>query len=139
MGYMAASSSSVAKKLNKAVPLAIDTALGMMGDKYTLAIIERIYQNNAMRFLALEQGIPGISPRTLSIRLKQLEKDGLLHRQAYAQKPPKVEYTLTEKGICASPCYPALISLGGAIPPNRCRRTRINRCINFLPWLFRGC
>ncbi len=99
---MAARSSSVAPKTTAkkaAVPLAIDTALGMMGDKYTLAIIERIYQNNAMRFLGLEQGIPGISPRTLSIRLKQLEKDGLIHRQAFAQKPPKVEYTLTEKGI----------------------------------------
>jgi DNA-binding HxlR family transcriptional regulator len=88
-----------APQKKEANPLAIDVALGMMGDKYTLAIIERIYQNNAMRFLALEQGIPGISPRTLSIRLKQLDVDGLIHRQAFAQKPPKVEYTLTEKGI----------------------------------------
>lgn len=77
----------------------IDHALSVMGDKYTLAIIERLYQHNALRFLALEKGIPGISPRTLSMRLKALEGVGLIERHAYAEKPPKVEYNLTEKGI----------------------------------------
>lgn len=81
------------------ISLPIDNALSVMGDKYTLGIVERLYQHNALRFLALEKGIPGISPRTLSMRLKALEEAGLIERHAYAEKPPKVEYNLTEKGI----------------------------------------
>lgn len=91
MGEMPANTDSIA--------LPIDAALAVMGDKYTLAIVERLYQHNTLRFLALEKGIPGISPRTLSMRLKMLEEEGLLERQAFAQKPPRVEYSLTEKGL----------------------------------------
>lgn len=77
----------------------MDMALKVMGDKYTLAIVERLYQQDTLRFLALEKGIPGISPRTLSMRLKAMEEAGLIDRRAFAEKPPKVEYSLTERGI----------------------------------------
>jgi DNA-binding HxlR family transcriptional regulator len=78
---------------------AIDQALAIVGDKYSLSIVDRLYQNNAQRFVELEQGVTGISPRTLSARLKHLEREGLLHRQAFATMPPRVEYTLTEQGM----------------------------------------
>lgn len=77
---------------------AIDKALSVVGDKYSLSIVDRLYQNNAQRFVELEQGVTGISPRTLSARLKHLEREGLIHRQAFATMPPRVEYTLTEQG-----------------------------------------
>lgn len=78
---------------------AIDKALSIVGDKYSLSIVDRLYQNNAQRFVELESGVTGISPRTLSARLKHLEREGLIHRQAFATMPPRVEYTLTEQGM----------------------------------------
>lgn len=76
----------------------IDKALNVVGDRYSLAIVDRLYQHNVLRYGELESDIPGISPRTLSIRLKQLDEAGLITRQAFATKPPRVDYSLTEKG-----------------------------------------
>jgi DNA-binding HxlR family transcriptional regulator len=50
------------------------------------------------RFTELEHSCPGISPRTLSERLRALEQEGILVRRSYAESPPRVEYELTAKG-----------------------------------------
>ncbi|MCP3803902.1 helix-turn-helix transcriptional regulator [Allokutzneria sp. A3M-2-11 16] len=50
------------------------------------------------RFTELRAGLPGISPKTLSARLRRLEETGLVTRTAYAEVPPRVEYELTEAG-----------------------------------------
>ena len=50
------------------------------------------------RFCELERSLAGISPRTLSLRLRALEEEGIVERQTYAEVPPRVEYQLTEKG-----------------------------------------
>jgi DNA-binding HxlR family transcriptional regulator len=50
------------------------------------------------RFSALERSLEGISPKTLSERLKALEKAGIITRKSYAEVPPRVEYSLTEMG-----------------------------------------
>lgn len=73
-------------------------ALQLVGDKYSLQIIALLIQHDCQRFIELEDQIQGISPRTLSSRLKQLETSGLINRLQYSTIPPKVEYTLTEKG-----------------------------------------
>ena len=69
----------------------------IVSGKWTLLII-RDLASGTMRFSELERSLHGISPKTLSERLSTLEAEGILRRQVYAEVPPKVEYTLTEKG-----------------------------------------
>lgn len=76
----------------------IDRAMELIGDKYSFQILHILHQFDRQRFVELEQQIPGISPRTLSARLKHLEKYRLINRHQYPTIPPKVEYELTERG-----------------------------------------
>lgn len=69
----------------------------IISGKWTLLII-RDLTTGTKRFSELERSLVGISPKTLSERLSALEREGVLHRQTYAEVPPKVEYSLTEKG-----------------------------------------
>ena len=65
--------------------------------KWTLLII-RDLTRKTLRFSQLERSLVGISPKTLSDRLHHLERDGIICRQTFAEVPPRVEYSLTEKG-----------------------------------------
>lgn len=76
----------------------LERALEVVGDKYSLLIIEALLQFGPQRFLTLEEQITGISPRTLSARLKHLEACALIERHQYTVIPRKVEYCLTENG-----------------------------------------
>ncbi|HET8906246.1 MAG TPA: helix-turn-helix domain-containing protein [Ktedonobacterales bacterium] len=69
----------------------------IVSGKWTLLII-RDLTTGTKRFSELERSLTGISPKTLSERLSVLESEGILRRQTYAEVPPKVEYSLTEKG-----------------------------------------
>ena len=69
----------------------------IVSGKWTLLII-RDLTYGTQRFSELERSLVGISPKTLSERLSALEGEGIVHRQTYAEVPPKVEYSLTEKG-----------------------------------------
>ena len=55
------------------------------------------------RFCELERSLAGISPRTLSLRLRALEEEGIIERRTYPEVPPRVEYALTEKGRALQP------------------------------------
>lgn len=76
----------------------IERAMELIGDKYSFQIIHILHQFERQRFVELEQQISGISPRTLSARLKHLEKFRLINRHQFPTIPPKVEYELTERG-----------------------------------------
>jgi DNA-binding HxlR family transcriptional regulator len=76
----------------------IERAMELVGDKYSLQLLHLLTTQQVMRFVELEEQIPGISPRTLSARLKHLEKVRLIDRHQYSTIPPKVEYRLTERG-----------------------------------------
>jgi DNA-binding HxlR family transcriptional regulator len=65
--------------------------------KWTLLII-RDLATGVKRFNQLERSLQGISPKTLSERLRTLEEEGIILRQTFAEVPPRVEYSLTEKG-----------------------------------------
>lgn len=71
--------------------------LDRISDKWTLLIMVTLHESR-MRFTELQQHIPGISQRMLSFTLRQLERDGLVSRTAYAEVPPRVEYELTPLG-----------------------------------------
>lgn len=76
----------------------IERAMELIGDKYSVLIVLNLAQNGKQRFVELEQSINGISPRTLSARLKHLEKYNIINRKHFSTIPPKVEYSLTDKG-----------------------------------------
>ncbi|HEU5199966.1 MAG TPA: helix-turn-helix domain-containing protein [Ktedonobacterales bacterium] len=69
----------------------------IISGKWTLLII-RDLATGTKRFSQLERSLHGISPKTLSERLCSLEHEGIIKRQTFAEVPPKVEYTLTDKG-----------------------------------------
>jgi Predicted transcriptional regulators len=76
----------------------IEAAIDIIGSKWTFLIIRDLLMDGTMRFGDLLRSLDGISPKTLSLRLRELEKFGLINRIVYPEVPPKVEYTLTEKG-----------------------------------------
>jgi len=69
---------------------------------WTLLVI-RDRAEGRSRFCELERSLHGISPRTLSLRLRALEEEGVVERQTYPEVPPRVEYALTEKGRALLP------------------------------------
>src|SRR5215212_10532201 len=70
--------------------------------KWTLLIVRDLAEGRS-RFCELERSLGGISPRTLSLRLRALEEEGIVHRTTYPEVPPRVEYALTEKGLALVP------------------------------------
>ncbi len=71
--------------------------LHIIGSKWTMLILHNIFEGRN-RFGQLQRTLDGISPKTLSVRLSELEKDGIVKRRVYAEVPLHVEYHLTEKG-----------------------------------------
>ena len=70
----------------------------IISGKWTLLII-RDLASGVKRFNQLERSLHGISPKTLSERLRSLEEDGVIIRQTFAEVPPRVDYSLTPKGL----------------------------------------
>src|SRR5512142_3155255 len=70
--------------------------------KWTLLLVRDLSEGRS-RFCELERSLTGISPRTLSLRLRALEEEGIVERQTYAEVPPRVEYALTDKGRALVP------------------------------------
>lgn len=76
----------------------IRNVVARFGNKWSLLVLLVIDNAVIVRFKELGRMIPDISTRILSATLKTLEADGLINRKAYAEVPPKVEYSLTETG-----------------------------------------
>ena len=70
--------------------------------KWTLLLVRELAEG-CSRFCELERSLAGISPRTLSLRLRALEEVGIVERSTYPAVPPRVEYALTEKGQALIP------------------------------------
>jgi DNA-binding HxlR family transcriptional regulator len=70
--------------------------------KWTLLVIRDLAEGSS-RFCELERSLEGISPRTLSLRLRALEEEGIVERHTFPEVPPRVEYALTEKGEALVP------------------------------------
>ncbi len=81
----------------------------VISGKWTLLII-RDLADDSLRFCELERSLAGISPRTLSLRLRALEEEGVVERRTYPEVPPRVEYALTDKGRALEPTVRALKS-----------------------------
>lgn len=75
----------------------VGKALKLIGSKWTLNIIHTLCERTK-RFGEIQRELSTISPRTLSLRLQQLESDGIVSKKVFAEVPPHVEYSLTKKG-----------------------------------------
>ena len=74
----------------------------IISGKWTLLVIRDLAEG-CSRFCELERSLDGISPRTLSLRLRALEAEGIVQRRTYPEVPPRVEYSLTPKGRALVP------------------------------------
>jgi DNA-binding HxlR family transcriptional regulator len=83
----------------------------IISGKWTLLVI-RDLTDGSRRFCELERSLEGISPRTLSLRLRALEDQGIVERCTYPEVPPRVEYALTEKGRALVPLIEDMRSYG---------------------------
>jgi DNA-binding HxlR family transcriptional regulator len=72
--------------------------LSIINGKWKLLIIYHLSRNGTVRYNELQRMLGKITYKTLSSTLKEMQNDGLVHRKEYPQIPPKVEYSLTEKG-----------------------------------------
>jgi DNA-binding HxlR family transcriptional regulator len=79
--------------------------------KWTLLVIRDLAEGRA-RFCELERSLEGISPRTLSLRLRALEEEGVVTRRTFPEVPPRVEYDLTEKGRALVPIIESMRRYG---------------------------
>ncbi len=70
--------------------------------KWTLLLVKELAEGQS-RFCELERALEGISPRTLSLRLRALEEEGVVVRETFSEMPPRVEYALTQKGQALVP------------------------------------
>ena len=89
----------------------------VIGGKWTLLII-RDLADSSLRFCELERSLKGISPRTLSLRLRALEEEGIVERRTYPEVPPRVEYALTDKGTALVPLIEDMRTYGSRWLPH---------------------
>jgi DNA-binding HxlR family transcriptional regulator len=87
-------------------------ALDVIGEKWSLLILRDLFRKGPLRFQALEAGLPGVAPNTLSARLKTLEAQGVVATRLYEHHPPRYEYFLTDKGMALGPVLKALRTWG---------------------------
>ena len=87
----------------------IRNILARISDKWSILVLFTLNQSTLMRFNALQKNIPDISQKMLTMTLRTLEEDGLVKRQVYAEVPPRVEYSLTDRAISLLPHINSLI------------------------------
>ena len=80
----------------------VEATLGLIGGKYKALILWRL-TDGTLRFSELQRIVTAATPKTLTTQLRELERDGLVARRVYAVVPPKVEYSLTERGRSIRP------------------------------------
>lgn len=86
--------------------------LSLINGKYKMTILYTLMEFGVVRFNEMKRYIGNISYKTLSVSLKELEADKLIHREKYPQIPPKVEYSLTKRGKSLIPILDMMCEWG---------------------------
>ena len=97
--------------IHESTSCAVAACAEIIGAKWTALLVHDMSEG-PRRFSQLEHSCAGISPRTLSERLRVLEDEGMVERRSYAESPPRVEYELTEKGASLLPIIDAMREFG---------------------------
>lgn len=87
----------------------IRNILARISDKWSMLILFTLNQSKSMRFNALQKSVPDISQKMLTVTLRTLEEDGFVKRKVYAEVPPRVEYSLTDRAVSLLPHINSLI------------------------------
>lgn len=90
----------------------MELTLQVIGGKWKLIILHKLGKEGTMRFSEVKRSIPNITQKMLTQQLRELESDGVVRREVYAQVPPKVEYSLTELGESVLPVIGSLCRWG---------------------------
>ena len=99
----------VKKKELTACP--VETTLTLIGDKWKVLIL-RDLMTGTKRFGELKKCVGNVSQKVLTVQLRAMEANGLVHREVYAEVPPRVEYSLTDLGRSLKPILDAMWNWG---------------------------
>ena len=89
----------------------VEATLAAIGGRWKVLILRELFQDT-QRFNQLHRTVRGITQKMLTQQLREMERDGLVHRQVYRQVPPKVEYSLTPMGEALKPILDAMHDWG---------------------------
>ena len=95
----------------------ISPVVDLVFSRWTTPILWVLHEHGTQRFVELERRI-GVTPKVLTQRLRQLERDGLVQREIFAEVPPRVEYEITELGSSLQTVFAALGDWGDAHMPD---------------------
>ncbi|MFC8101990.1 winged helix-turn-helix transcriptional regulator [Streptomyces sp. NPDC057363] len=95
----------------------VDAAMDVIGGKWKVLILWALGEG-VHRFGALRRELPGVTEKVLAAQLRELEADGIVHREEYREVPPRVEYSLTARGIALNEALAPLGAWGRANVPN---------------------
>ena len=86
--------------------------LDLIGERWTILLLRDLLRQGPRRFQDFQTSLPGVAPNVLSARLKALEENGLVERRLYTERPPRLEYLLTDKGRSLGPVVKAMRDWG---------------------------
>lgn len=98
-------------KLKELPACPVETTLSLIGDKWKVLILRDLI-TGTKRFGELKKSIGTVSQKVLTAQLRDMEENGLIHREVYAEVPPRVEYSLTELGKSLLPVLDAMRNWG---------------------------
>ena len=89
----------------------VETTLTLIGNKWKVLIL-RDLMGGTKRFGELKRSLGNVTQKVLTAQLRDMEENGLVHRQVYAEVPPRVEYSLTDRGKSLKPVLDAMCAWG---------------------------
>lgn len=92
-------------------PCPVETTLALIGDKWKVLILRELL-GGTKRFKELQRSVGNVSQKVLTQQLRSMETDGLVHREVFAEVPPRVEYSLTPLGKSLAPVIDAMRAWG---------------------------
>ena len=92
---------------NEAAQCPAEATIGVIGGRWKVPIVWHLFART-MRFSELRRAMPAVTQKMLTQQLRELEEDGVVSRKVYPEVPPKVEYSLTERGLSLKPVVQAM-------------------------------
>ena len=101
-----------APRLEELPACPVETTLSIIRSKWQVLILRDLLANGTMRFKELQRSIGRVSQKVLTDNLRAMENFGIVHREVFAEVPPRVEYSLTETGRSLQPVLDAMWAWG---------------------------